>query len=268
VIGPGILRAGISRADSAPPGPLELVKHLTTPPRVYPRPNDLDFCREDKPSTDWLHTQVLQWVCQNIVHEKVSWAELAGEIRALYDGRFVLPEQLRRLAQLPWPGAFYTWFDGLLHDCVLRGSSRLNQAVTVLNPAVADQSVAMQMDRRPLVLLRGSVNQPKSLVITEDDHEKLANSIGRMPPELSDITRKNFPCSVLFIGVSPREPLVHQLCQALLDSNTKGRRVQGPTFFLCSSEEVPDQAYWSQYDTVWIVDDLDPFLADLLRAVQ
>lgn len=263
VIGPGILSAGIMRGTAPPPGPLELVRQLTAPPRTYPRARDLEFVNASSGS-EWVQTLVMQWVCQYHSQQDGGWAKLASEICSLYE-KVEAPEVLHRIADLKVPGLFYTWFDGLIHACVQRGRSALSEVITELTPSGMESS-SRDRERRPLVLPRGSIHNPGSLVITENDHERLAASIARMPSELRAITRRKFPCSVLFIGLNPREPLVRQLCQVLLDTNTTGRRVQGPTYFLCSSDEVADQAYWAQYETTWLIDDTEPFLEDLLEA--
>jgi hypothetical protein len=262
VIGPGILRAGISRSSAAPPGPLELVRLFTKEPRRYPRQSDLDWCTSN-PGNEWLHSLVLQWVCQHHAQDENGWVGLAADICAQYE-KLQPPELLRRFAELKLPAMFYTWFDGLLHGCVAQGRSDLNQVITSLTPPA---TVLREGERRPLVLLRGSVHDPQSLVITEDDHERLADNIARMPAELHALTHK-FAHSVLFIGLSPREPLVHQLCQKLLASKVAGRRKQGPTFFLCADNCIADEAYWAQFDTKWIIDELDPFLMQVLEAAS
>jgi|GEM_PF-2046651 len=264
VVGPGILQAGITRrASAAPPGPLDLINLFTTPPLTYPRPQDLEHCKPGKPGCDWMQSLVLQWVCEH--HAQLErWEDVADKVCKQYHGREV-PEMVRAFADIRFSAMFYTWFDGFFHDLVSRNRSWLNQVLSVsARPSM--EGVNQARDSRPLVLVRGSVQNPDSLVITESDHEGLAVNIAGLTPELTALTHNKRRCSVLFVGVSPREPLVRQLCQKLLFRRIANRRTQGPTFFLCPDEQSTDRPYWAPYDTQWICSDLDPFLNDLIEA--
>jgi hypothetical protein len=270
VIGPGILQVGMVRRGAIPPGPLDLLERFTTdPPWAYPRPIDLKLSTQKDEVHSWLQMAVLQWVCQHHVgiDKGSSGSSVVKEILKQYES-VSISDSLRRFIDLKLPALFYTWFDGILHDHVSRGRSGLNQVVLLNTDRKADFIGRRGDERRPLVLLRGSIRDPSTLVITEDDHEQLADRIAHMSSELCSLTRKPFPCSVLFLGLNPREPLVHQLCRKLLDPTTaQGRRGQGPTYFVCSNADLSDQSYWTQFGTHWIVDALDPFLNDLLEAL-
>ena len=265
VVGPGILQAGITRrASAAPPGPLDLINLLNASSITYPWSRDLELCRPGQPGCDWMQSIVLQWFCQHHSQQNGGWEAVADKICKQYQGRDV-PELMKAFAEIRFAAVFYTWFDGFLQDLVSRGRSGLTEVVSVSTRRAAE-GAGLTGERRPLVQLRGSVQNPDSLIITEDDHEKLAIDIAGMAPEISQLTRSQLRCCVLFIGVSPREPLVRQLCQKLLDRRVGSRRSQGPTFFLALPNECAQLPYWAPFDTQWLSSDLDPFLCDLIEA--
>ncbi|WP_447739601.1 CHAT domain-containing protein [Pseudomonas laurentiana] len=266
IIGPGILQAGITRRPhAAPPGPLDLI-NLLAKNIGYPLRQDLELCKPGQSGCGWIQYSVLQWVCQHYVQQAGGWETLADVICQQYLGREA-PELMKAFAEIRFAAVFYTWFDGYLQDLVSRGRSGLTEVLSVKTPHPVE-AAGLTGERRPLVLLRGSVQHPDSLVITEDDHEKLASDIAGMVPELSQLTRSKARCCVLFIGVNPRDPLVRQLCQKLLDRRVASRRSQGPTFFLTLEDDCVDHPYWVQYDTRWIRCDLDPFLSDLIETLK
>ena len=266
IVGPGILRVGMERYAEGPPGPLELIRVITGAFGNYPNEADLELGRNVTPTTEWMQSVVLQWVCQHHGRTPKEWRKLAEKIGQEYQ-RFQCPTLLRNLAQVPFPALFYTWFDGWLQQCVLRGGPGLNEVITRISEARESMSEQHEQQLRPLVLLRGSFKDPPTMVFTEDNHDKLFADISNMRADLLEVTRR-YEASVLFIGLNPREPLVRKLCQTLLVSNRTTQRMQGQTFFLCPDERTADKAYWDQFETQWVVDEIEPFLDKVIEAAS
>jgi hypothetical protein len=61
--------------------------------------------------------------------------------------------------------------------------------------------------------------------------------------------------SLLFVGVSPRDPVVRRFLRVLMGDESR-RRLQGPSFFVTTHHSDVDLAYWDQYNTTWI--DVNP----------
>jgi hypothetical protein len=78
----------------------------------------------------------------------------------------------------------------------------------------------------------------------------LWETLARLPSRVVELARGKAGRSVLFMGVSPRDPLVRRLSLQLLE--TGKNRLQGPTFFVCANHTPVDDAYWDKYDVNWI----------------
>ena len=257
IVGPGILLAGAHRAGEATPGPRELAGTLADdlqPP--YPRRReDFELCQT---AGEWLHGQLLQWVCQHYERQPGGLADLIQKIAKIY-GTQPTPNLVRALVKWDVPALFYTFFDGLLDGCVTHGESRFTDIVYTLDEPRAADSKRIGKDSL-LILVRGSVANAKSLVLTESDHQRLTASIVKMEQEYEAIAKQVGRC-VLFMGVSPRDPLVRQLSYKLLES---GRRRQGPTFFVSKEHTEVDDAYWAQFDVQWLDQDLEELIPAIL----
>jgi CHAT domain/SIR2-like domain len=259
IVGPGILLAGAHRAAEATPGPRELAGTLADdlqPP--YPRRReDFELCQT---AGEWMHGQLLQWVCQHYERQPGGLADLIQKIAKIYGGQ-TTPNLVRALVKWDVPALFYTFFDGLLDGCVTHGESRFTDIVYTLDEPRAADSKRMGKDSL-LILVRGSVANAKSLVLTESDHQRLTASIVNMEQEYEAIAKQVGRCA-LFLGVSPRDPLVRQLSYKLLES---GRRRQGPTFFVSKEHTEVDDAYWQQFDVQWLDQDLEELIPAILEA--
>ena len=238
------MREHIARGKQRPV-PRELAGTLADdlqPP--YPRRReDFELCQT---AGEWLHGQLLQWVCQHYERQPGGLADLIQKIAKIY-GTQPTPNLVRALVKWDVPALFYTFFDGLLDGCVTHGESRFTDIVYTLDEPRAADSKRIGKDSL-LILVRGSVANAKSLVLTESDHQRLTASIVKMEQEYEAIAKQVGRC-VLFMGVSPRDPLVRQLSYKLLES---GRRRQGPTFFVSKEHTEVDDAYWAQFDVQWL----------------
>jgi hypothetical protein len=137
-----------------------------------------------------------------------------------------------------------------MEQCINRGEARLNAIVREIDkPAIGDPKAIVS--QFPLVLLRGSCADPKTLILTDEDQDALIEKIGAMQAAIVALA-KTLERSILFIGTSPRDPLIHALSQKLLEPGPKENRTQGTTFFVWPAPTPVDEAYWSRYDTEWI----------------
>ena len=171
-----------------------------------------------------MHGQLLQWVCQHYERQPGGLENLLQKIKEIYcDQR--TPTLVKEMAKWHVPALFYTFFDGLLEGCANHGKSGFTDIVYTLDEQRAADSEYADKDSL-LILVRGSVANDQSLVLTESDHQRLTEDIVNMRKEYEAIAKQVGRC-VLFMGVSPRDPLVRQLSYKLLES---GRRRQGQPF--------------------------------------
>ena len=255
VIGPGVLRAQATRAENGgepPPfGPRELALQIAAnPEHAYPRPADIKLCDS---AGDWLSPTLLQWVSQYAESQDDSRGDLLEEIQRQYVPT-AMPPLIRKIARWKVPELFYTHFDGYLESCVVNGEGWLDNVVYELEkpPTVP---TAREFGPRSLVLVRGCHTKAEQfpLILTEDDHDKLAERITKLDDQLKNTARKA-KRSVLFLGVSPRDPVARQLGQQLLVAEKN--RQQGPTYFCWPNADEVDTAYWQKYGVKWLTHDV------------
>jgi hypothetical protein len=257
VIGQGILRLGACRSKS-PPGPFELATELARKRgRAYPSAEDIENCRR---TGEWMSSQLLQWVCQLYLQDG-KFPELLESLIETYR-QFQPTPMIEQLARWDVPGMFYTFFDGLLEDSAGSGGGRFTRIIRQLNELAAADPTTLGRQRL-LILLRGSLTDPASLVLTESDHSRLLASIVNMEAGIASIA-KQVRRSVLFLGVSPRDPLIRQLAHKLIEGGK--RRRQGPTYFLASDHTEIDDACGEEFDVKWLDGDLESLLHSILEA--
>lgn len=262
IVGPGILNVGAERFGKPPVGPVDLARALSQKLRPdYPRwQPDHSLCTT---AGEWMNCSLLQRVCQHYARQPGGLGDLIKEIVQHYCD-VDPPPLLQELAGWEAPALFYTFFDGLLDGCATQGVGRFTHVIDQLDkPRTAE---GKRTGRESLlVLVRGSIANAKTLVLTESDHERLAASIVNMQEEYQAIAKEPGRC-VLILGSSPRDPLVRQLGFKLLESGPF--RQQGPTFFACRDHDAVDDAYWGQFETQWIDDDLEQLIPALTEAVS
>ena len=265
VLGAGLLNPVALRdrgfADDLVDGPREIATRLAGDRDCpYPRAGDLRLADH---AGDWINAQILQWVIQ-LQQSKRRRGKVVKAIQDYYDGRAV-PPLLREITRWKVPAVFYLHFDSYLEGCVLRKESWLTNVVYEFDKPLDNQDLGSG-GPRSLVLIRGSYNSTQyPLVISEDDHEQLSLRIQRLDPQLKRTARKA-DRSVLFMGVSPRDPVVRQLSMQLLEPGDE--RVQGPTFFACAQHDEVDDAYWKKFDVKWLSQDLRTLVRHLSKEVS
>ena len=199
---------------------------------------DLEICER---AGEWLSGQFLQWVCQHREAQNETRSELVDFVQAHYAGA-APPPLLASFLRWRVPALFYTYFDGFLEAEVTQGNAWLNQVIYDLDKSPEGTSPTLE-GKRFLVLLRGSHRRGKSLVLTETDHDALADKIRNISPQITEFTLKEKQLT-LFLGVSPRDPLIRQLARRLLATT---QRLHRPPYFVWKGWTPVDKAYWQQF---------------------
>jgi hypothetical protein len=80
------------------------------------------------------------------------------------------------------------------------------------------------------------------------DREQLWERMPRASTEVVDLVHQ-MGRSLIFLGASPRDPLVRRLTCLL---ETGEASMQGPCFFVSTEATEVDAAYWSSFNVHWI----------------
>jgi len=240
VVGPGLAQGGASRTGASPPGPRELADLLA---RAFEFPGDDDLWKVNGADA-WAADLLLQRVCQHIQFVKRDEPfRLVMAIRDAYRSALP-PASYAAVAQLDVPGIVYTHYDGLMAEAL----ERAHRAVRVVNRV--DQQIATTDNAPLLVHLRGTVTDADTLVLTEEDHEKLWDAMANLSSQVSDLLTGDLGRSLLIAGPSPRDPLLRRFVKRLLPHGPS--KTQGPIFFVCDHHSPADEAYWTRYHVRWI----------------
>jgi CHAT domain-containing protein/SIR2-like protein len=247
VIGPDLLRVGAMRSSQPPPGPRELAETLAIQSN-YPRMSD--FKLPEEASDRWL----LPAVCQHFEQGGPQRFKLLIAVQSIYK-TFKPPAVLRQqIGTWNVPGIICTFFDGMIDDIMT------NRQVRVLHGI--DEKIAGHRGETLLVHVRGVYSDGDSLVLTEADQEMLFDRMTNLSPQLTELVRETVGRSLVFLGVSPRDPVVRRLTRALRGFG----RNQGPMYFV-GTEPGSDAAYWSGYNTKWLADvKLEDFITAMTAA--
>jgi hypothetical protein len=99
--------------------------------------------------------------------------------------------------------------------------------------------------------LRGHYSSPPSLVLTELDEDCLLDAAPAIAEYVEALMLANGGTSLLFLGVSPRDPLVRCLARRLL--RTDNERSRGSAYFVGQGVSRADQGYWDRLSGLkWI----------------
>jgi hypothetical protein len=153
------------------------------------------------------------------------------------------------------PAIIYTHIDGLMEEAC-SSMARFDQ------PSVLE-GLDDELDSRgrALILVRGSIRNPRSLVLTEREHDQLADRIHRLPRSVLALIRAHFDRRMLLIGAHPRDRIVRSLARQLLDTGPRA-----PTSYFVTTQASPiDVAYWAGYGVEIIPLSVDEFLAALAQ---
>jgi hypothetical protein len=192
-----------------------------------------------------------QSAAEVFVREKMRF-KLIDAIRLWYENAEPSAAHLA-LTAWPVPAIFYTHFDGLLEGAFQR-KERTPQIVYTLS-----KPPDLQQRHQILILVRGTLTNDESIVLTEQENEELAAVIDRLPPAIEQITTVSTGRSVLLLGVNPRDAIVRKLARRLIRPRTN----QGPAFFVCPKYTAADEAYWESLNVKWIKAEPDAVIAQL-----
>lgn len=260
ILGPGILTVGAERDAPRPPGPEALLQRVAERCR-FPDSERITPLAES--GAAWLTPFLFERVCQYF--ESVS----EGERRALNEeiGEAYRPfephDVLHRIAGWQVPGMVYTHVDGLLEQALEGHRGRNLRVVQAeeLRPGAAPGSAEIL-----LVNLRGSFTAP-SMILTEEDEDRILDRMAAISAFVADLMNRVGGCTLLFLGVSPRDALVRALARRLLRDDVARNR--GTAFFADDQISPADRSYWQQFKKLeWLELDAESLITGLSAAVR
>ncbi|MES1245897.1 MAG: CHAT domain-containing protein [Acidobacteriota bacterium] len=252
---PAVRSRSAMAAGAEIPGPRQLAEILR---ERFQYPHEKDFSLSAM-AGDWMDLLLLQWICQHFVatHQK-DYFKLIQFIQSVY-AQARPPACLAQIAEWDVPGIFCLYFDGLLAQAF----AEANRPTRSVN--APDEAAALESSLPLLVHVRGTHKFVDSLVLTEQDHDELWDRLGRMSQAVTDLVRGFYGRSLLFLGASPRDPLVKRLAAKLLEQVPHKKR--GPMFFVCSKDAQKDP-YWDTFSVTWIEGELTEIVLALTNAVR
>lgn len=207
-------------------------------------------------------------------------AEIIASIEAICATRRSSP-LLEQIATWKLPGVIYTHIDGLMVSAFnARRDKRVMNVVEFEAEDITSTVGRHVTGGEPLLLinLRGSLNDPSSLVLSDTDHEALDDRLSVAGGELGDLLVGDpMGRTVLLIGVHPRDPVVRRLCKTHLSGAAVSRRdgksktsvnKRVTKFFVAPQPSAVDEAYWQEYDVQWIHADPGAVVRALTAALE
>jgi hypothetical protein len=245
IFGAGILKLGAVRAGNPIPQPGDLIRS---------RAEAIGYPHALVPGTDPVGGTFSASLCQYL-QSKRQRGMLIRALQTAYQS--VQPtDELMVLASMAIPAFLYLDFDPMLEKA-LKQRRKTIQAI-----AGMDKSIEVTSPDTPLlVYLRGYLQDPDSLVFSEEEHAVLWDQIGAMSRTMRDFLKGGVGRAALIAGVSPKDWLLKRLASKALNAGDK--RSQGPTFFVCKDHTPADDAFWEKYDICWIELELDDFVNNL-----
>ena len=248
VIGPGLLSAGAVRGASCPPEPRQLALELARESR-YPRMEDFEISER---AGGWIGALLLPLVCQHYVRTQVRY-RLVRSIQRAYEA-FEPPPALLAIAGWDVPGVLCSHFDSLFQEA-LEERGRAARSISALEPCET-------LDELIVIHLRGKCSDPQSLVLTEDEHDVLYDKLAIPPAPIVHLLHGEIGRTLLFLGVSPRDPIVRRIASPLLGPGGSPNR--GTAFFACSTRDPVEEAFWSKFEHLeWIEAHLNELLEEM-----
>jgi hypothetical protein len=257
VLGPGILAADALRRDLPSLDPHALGARLARA-STFPDVDRLHPLADT--SARWLVPLLFQRYCQHFeVTKKPS--ELARFIREAYRGVEV-PAPVKLIASWRVPGFVYTHVDGLLEAELF---ARPGSTLRVLQPQDLKAGTKPTPGTLSFLNLRGNCSLPASLVLTELDEDRLLDAAQPIADYVEALMLANGGTSLLFLGVSPRDPIVRCLARRLLRPDNE--RSRGTAYFVGQGISPADRGYWDKLEGLeWIDSAVDHVIRALSAA--
>lgn len=222
----------------------------------YPDQQDVEVLNH---TGTWFSFELLKRVCQHYEGTRERY-NLIESIQTAFK-EVSLPPIMNQLLLWKTPGMFYTYFDGQLAKALEKDREvRIISGVT--------ENLSLEGSLRLLILLRGTILDYNSLILTEEDHDNLYRSMQKIPSQITDLLHKEYGRSLLIIGVSPRDVMVRQLCRQLLKPEVS--KTFGQIFIVDKTLNEVDRAYWKTiYKTIkWIEADASDLIMALSARMQ
>jgi hypothetical protein len=173
IVGSGIVQPPTDRLSVVQSTMHALTEHLTQ--QCDARDLNLLEAAEQAGFTE----QAFQSAAEVFVLEKMRF-NLIDAIRLWYEKAQPSPAHIA-IASWPVPAIFYTHFDGLIEGA-FKTQERTPQIVyTLSNPP------DLQQGHQILILVRGTLTNDASLILTEQENEDLAAAIDRLSPAIEQI---------------------------------------------------------------------------------
>jgi hypothetical protein len=206
----------------------------------------MDDFRVQLGSVDGGSLSMLPKVCQHFEGQQERYKLLMAVQKAYKE--FAPPAAAEAVAAWDFPGLVCAYFDGMIEEAMARRHRRFRAITNV------DQKLAGYRGEPLVVHLRGSFKDGESLVLTERDHELLWDRMGKLSSDITDLTRKRVGLTLLYIGVSPRDPMIRRLTHALRGGTRAQASLatQGRMYFACATHGEVDEAYWKQHGVQWL----------------
>lgn len=239
ILGPDLLGAGAHRDAGIAPDPGELARQLGKTSQ-YP---DIDqLVALATTSASWLRQLIFERICQHV--SAVSVEERFGLTSAIQERyrSFDPPDLLARVATWPVPGIVYSHVDGLLERALFQAHGR---NLRVVGPGSLDTAGPPTPGETLLFNLRGNYAVPQSMVLTESDRDQVLDKMQDISEMVESRMNAVSGCTLLFLGVSPRDQLVRALGRRLLRAQVAKNR--GTAYFVSSSSSAADKAYWLEH---------------------
>ena len=124
----------------------------------------------------------------------------------------------------------------------------------------------IRVDNKVVILVRGAVEKPASLVLTQKDNESLAAAIENLPPHIEQLGSAVYGSSLVCLGVHPSDTVARRLARRLV------RGEHGPLFFVGRNFGQADRAYWGDLagnaGVIWINADPDVVIGQLTASLE
>jgi hypothetical protein len=165
--------------------------------------------------------------------------------------RFIAAWEPPGLVYWPVDGQLYAAFKERRLEPILLNSVRdqLENQAPALKPS---NETTRHVPHTLMVHLRGTLLDPRSLVLTEEDHEQLAVDLEHPSSAVTGLTTADLWRSLLVIGLSPRDQLLRRLAAKLWDLNAIPEKNRGTFFFVHPNPTPADECYWARYKVHWV----------------
>ena len=239
ILGSGILAADAVRSDAVAPDASNLARLLGEASQ-FPDSERLIAVAES--SSTWISPVLLERICQHFACTHL--AERAGLTDAIQKAYrdFDPPRVVEKIARWPSPGMVYANVDGLLERSLVQHRGR---NLRVVQTESVESTTTPADDELVLLNLRGNYTAPQTMVLTETDEDHVLDRIEDIASFVEDLMNQVGGCTLLYLGVSPRDPLVRALSRRLLRHEVARNR--GTAYFVASVSTAADKAYWEEF---------------------